>query len=193
VVCQNHPEHILTFSVQAIVDGDPPDLPGDSFSQAAHDFVRGCLNKIPKMRPTYAMLLRHGWLAPLLKMPEISEDEEAEAAAEAGSALPNEPGAETADRELAHWVQAAIERKLAGKMKFEKKPALHEAPLDQMASSPMVDRADAQLQVQEAEEAVNLTPNPGIKVMEPVLKVERVDSLDFAGGLAAPNAEEKDS
>jgi hypothetical protein len=125
-------------------------------------------------------------------MPEISEDEEAEAAAEAGSALPNAPGAETADREVADWVQAAIERKLAGKMKFEKKPALHEAPLDQMASSPLVDRADAHLQVQEAEEAVNLTPNPGIKIVEPVLNVERVNSLDFADGLATPNAEERD-
>lgn len=189
MVPRNDLETYANSSVQAIVDGDPPDLPGDSFTPVAHDFVRGCLNKIPKMRPTYAMLLRHAWLAPLLKMPEISEDEEAEAAAEAGNALPDQPGAETADKEVADWVKAAIERKLAGKMKFEKKPALHEAPLDQMTTSPMVVRADAQLQVQEAEEAVNLTPNPGVKVMSPGLTIERVDSVDFAGGLGTLSAE----
>lgn len=138
------------------------------------------------------MLLRHAWLAPLLKMPEISEDEEAEAAAEAGNALPNEPGSETADKEVADWVKDAIERKLAGKMKLEKKPALHEAPLDQMARSPVVDRDEAQLQVQEAEEAVNLTPNPGEQVLSPILNAERVESVDFAGGLPTPNEEKKD-
>ena len=143
------------------------------------------------MRPTYAMLLRHAWLAPLLKMPEISEDEEAEAAAEAGNALPNEPGSETADKEVADWVKDAIERKLAGKMKLERKPALHEAPLDQMVSSPVVDRAETQMQVQEAEEAVHLTPNPGVRVMRPVLSVARVESVDFAGGLPTPAGEEK--
>ena len=139
------------------------------------------------------MLLRHAWLAPLLKMPEIFEDEEAEAAAEAGYALPNEPGSETADKEVAEWVQAAIERKLAGKMKFEKKPALHEAPLDQVAGSPVVDRAEAQMQVQQAEEAVNITPNPGIRVTSPVLSTHRVESVDFADGLATPNPEKSDN
>lgn len=173
------------------MDGEPPDLPKESFSEAAHDFVRGCLNKIPKMRPTYAMLLRHAWLAPLLKMPEISEDEEAEAAAEAGDALPNQPGSETADKEVADWVKDAIERKLAGKMKLEKKPALHEAPLDQMAGSPVVDRAEAQIQVQEAEEAVKIMPNPGVRVMSPALSIERVESVDFAGDLPTPAEEKK--
>ena len=144
------------------------------------------------MRPTYAVLLRHAWLAPLLKMPEISEDEEAEAAAEAGNALPSQPGAETADKEVADWVQSAIERKLAGKMKFEKKPALHEAPLDRVAGSPVVDRAEAQAQVQEAEDAVNITPNPGVRVMSPVLNIARVASVDFAGGLPTPGVEKEE-
>lgn len=137
------------------------------------------------------MLLRHAWLAPLLKMPEICEDEEAEAAAEAGKALPNEPGSETADKEVADWVKEAIERKLAGKMKSERKPALHEAPLDQMVSSPVVDRAEAQMQVQEAEEAVHLTPNPGVQVISPVLNVAGVEGVDFAGDLTVPASDGK--
>ncbi|GAB7359829.1 hypothetical protein MBLNU230_g7360t1 [Neophaeotheca triangularis] len=71
--------------LQAIVDGDPPDLPVDEFSEAAHNFVAGCLNKIPKLRPTYAMLLQHAWLAPMQKPDTISEGDEEEAAAEAAA------------------------------------------------------------------------------------------------------------
>lgn len=41
--------------LSAIVEGEPPDLPEDGFSEAARDFARGCLNKIPKLRPTYPM------------------------------------------------------------------------------------------------------------------------------------------
>src|ERR1700761_3277422 len=70
---------------QAIVDGAPPDLPADTFSEASRDFVAGCLNKIPKLRPTYPMLLQHAWLAPVAKPATIMEEDEeaAEAAAEA--------------------------------------------------------------------------------------------------------------
>lgn len=117
--------------LSAIVDGDPPDLPSDTFSEAAHDFVKGCLMKIPKLRPTYAMLLQHAWLAPLLKPPTITEeDEEAAEAGEdtAASASANEPS--TADKEVAEWVQAAIERRRNGTMGKKAKPALHAAPLD---------------------------------------------------------------
>lgn len=115
------------------MDGEPPDLPADSFSPAAHDFVRGCLMKIPKLRPTYAMLLQHAWLAPLLKPPTISEEDEE--AAENG-ALPDGGEVEplTADKEVAAWVQGALERKRSGKMGFAAKPALHAAPLDAVAS-----------------------------------------------------------
>src|ERR1700761_6268149 len=69
---------------QAIVDGAPPDLPAETFSEASRDFVAGCLNKIPKLRPTYPMLLQHAWLAPVAKPATImEEDEEAAEAAEA--------------------------------------------------------------------------------------------------------------
>lgn len=77
------------------------------------------------------MLLRHAWLSPLLKPPTISEDEEEEAAADTngndnnGEILPA-----TADKEVAAWVQQAIERRRSGQMKGVEKPALHAAPLD---------------------------------------------------------------
>ena len=136
---------------QAIVDGEPPDLPASGYSDQARDFVRQCLNKVPKHRPTYAMLLRHPWLAELLKPPTITEDAEAEASAEAGAATPPGPGSvedaignmslaegvvDTADKEVADWVKAALERKRLGKMKGAKKPALHAAPLDAVPGSP---------------------------------------------------------
>lgn len=117
--------------MQAIVEGDPPDLPKDTFSDAAKDFVRGCLNKVPKLRPTYAMLLRHPWLAPLLKPPTISE--EAEEAAE--GTHQESTGPPVVDKEVSNWVIDAMERKRSGKMGSKAKPALHAAPLD-AASSP---------------------------------------------------------
>jgi mitogen-activated protein kinase kinase len=164
--------------LQAIVDGSPPDLPADSFSEAAIDFVRGCLNKIPRLRPTYAMLLRHAWLAPLMKPPTISEDEEAEKAAEAGieSAFSNDPTPDTADREVADWVKSAMERKKAGKMAESKKPALHEAPLDAVPGNSMLDAE------QIAEEALlgDLKPNPGVRVESPDLTRAKVQGVDFA-------------
>lgn len=111
--------------MQAIVEGDPPDLPND-FSDLAKDFVRGCLHKIPKLRPTYALLLRHAWLAPLLKPPTISEEDEtaAEGADQESSGPP------VLDKEVADWVVASMERKRLGKMGSKAKPALHAAPLD---------------------------------------------------------------
>lgn len=93
--------------------------------------MRGCLNKVPKLRPTYALLLRHPWLAPLLKPPTISEeDEEAaeEATTEDSSGLP------VLDKEVANWVVDAMERRRTGKMGKKAKPALHAAPLDAVPS-----------------------------------------------------------
>ncbi|KAK3699790.1 MAP kinase kinase Wis1 [Vermiconidia calcicola] len=128
--------------LSAIVDGEPPDLPADNFSQASRDFVAGCLNKIPKLRPTYPMLLQHAWLAPIAK-PEtiIEEDEEAAEAADAANAeIPapqNESGGGTdaggeefVDREVGEWVLEAIDRRRRGVMGKAAKPALHAAPLD---------------------------------------------------------------
>jgi mitogen-activated protein kinase kinase len=126
------------------VDGDPPDLPEDGFSDAARNFVRGCLNKIPNLRPTYAMLLQHAWLAPLVKPATIAEEdeEEAEAAANGDIDLPNPPTPTVAssnevvyDKEVADWVKETLEKKKNGTLgKGAQKPALHAAPLDAIPS-----------------------------------------------------------
>jgi mitogen-activated protein kinase kinase len=113
--------------VQAIVDGAPPHLPTEGFSGAARDFVQGCLNKTPKLRPTYAMLLRHTWLAPLLKPPTISE------ANEFGAVQYGDTetfGSGVVDEEVAGWVQQAIENRQNNTMGRKLKPALHAAPLN---------------------------------------------------------------
>ena len=113
------------------MDGEPPDLPNDRFSEAARNFVRSTLNKVPKLRPNYATLLQHPWLAPLLKPPTISEEEEDFASEEvaqeavAGGAF---------DKEVAQWVLSAMERKRNGTMGKKVKPALHAAPLDAVPS-----------------------------------------------------------
>lgn len=122
------------------MDGDPPDLPAETFSEASRDFVAGCLNKIPKLRPTYPMLLQHAWLAPLVKPETIMEEDEeaAEAAAEAeangeapaeSSAGPADDG-NFVDREVGEWVLQALDRRRRGVMGSHAKPALHAAPLD---------------------------------------------------------------
>lgn len=114
------------------MDGDPPDLPIMGYSDAARDFVRGCLNKTPKLRPTYAMLLRHTWLAPLLKPPTIAEEDE-EAANDVSDNDATVPA--TADKEVAKWASEAMERRHDGKVGKKTKPALHAAPLDAVPSS----------------------------------------------------------
>jgi len=121
------------------VDGEPPDLPAERFSEAAREFVRGALNKIPKLRPTYVMLLRHAWLAPLLLPPTISEEDE-EAAEDSATDEAAAPG--VIDREVAQWVTDAMERKRNGTMGKKAKPALHAAPLDAVPS-PSLDSANA--------------------------------------------------
>jgi len=133
--------------LSAIVDGEPPDLPEEGYSEAARNFVRGCLNKIPNLRPTYAMLLQHAWLAPLAKPETITEEEEeevaaaheaeaGEAAGDTGAPVPLEP---VYDQEVADWVKSAIERRKKGLMKGAQKPALHAAPLDAVQSPSKTD------------------------------------------------------
>lgn len=128
--------------LSAIVDGEPPDLPPEGYSEAARNFVRGCLNKIPNLRPTYAMLLQHAWLAPLAKPETITEEDEDEveaahdavagtAAGDTGLPVPVEI---VYDEEVANWVKGAIEKKRRGQMKNAEKPALHAAPLDAVQS-----------------------------------------------------------
>ncbi|KAF2860239.1 kinase-like protein, partial [Piedraia hortae CBS 480.64] len=115
--------------LSAIVDGETPDLPADRFSEAACDFVAGCLNKIPKLRPTYPMLLQHAWLAPLNKPATISEEDE-----DGGdqpitvTGGPRSPGG-FVDREVGEWVLQALEQRRAGRLGSSAKPALHAAPL----------------------------------------------------------------
>jgi mitogen-activated protein kinase kinase len=129
--------------LSAIVDGEPPDLPAEGFSDTARNFVRGCLNKIPNLRPTYGMLLQHPWLAPLAKPETITEEdeEEAEAAMEAKAAgdadagSPLEAGDAIIDKEVADWVKEALQKRKNGTLgKGAPKPALHAAPLDAVAS-----------------------------------------------------------
>lgn len=178
------------------MDGEPPDLPAEDYSEAARDFVRGCLNKIPKLRPAYAMLVRHAWLAPLMKPPTIKEDEEAEAAAEAGHDTLAEPLPETADKEVADWVKAALERKASGKMAQSGKPALHAAPLDAVPGSPLLSKdglTNAEAMNGSAEVESHIVPGKAVEVKTPELKIQRVTSLDFAAGVNAdtPPSEEK--
>ncbi|KAL8737730.1 MAG: hypothetical protein Q9181_001387 [Wetmoreana brouardii] len=120
--------------LSAIVDGEPPDLPADEFSEEAKDFVRGCLNKIPKLRPTYAMLLRHPWLTPLLKPPTIAEEDEDAQAAESESPSEGRSDPPVVDQEVVDWVRDAMERRRNGTMGKKSKPALHAAPLDAVPS-----------------------------------------------------------
>ncbi|KAL2069038.1 hypothetical protein VTL71DRAFT_15376 [Oculimacula yallundae] len=120
--------------LSAIVDGEPPDLPEEGYSATARDFVHGCLNKIPKLRPTYSMLLAHPWLAGLSKPLTISEEDEDEVQPTGfadGEAPKVEMGAGrgTEDEEVAEWVKNAMERKRTGLMGEFAKPALHAAPL----------------------------------------------------------------
>jgi len=135
--------------LSAIVEGDPPDLPSEGYSAAAKDFVRSCLNKIPTKRHTYPMLLQHPWIKSLSKPETITEDAEAEDAAETddlvdatGSLSITTPlGIIGGDPEVAEWLNGVLDRKKAGLLGgSSNKPALHAAPLDTVpspAGSPM--------------------------------------------------------
>ncbi|KAK4447464.1 PaMKK3 MAPK kinase encoded by the PaMKK3 protein [Podospora aff. communis PSN243] len=135
--------------LSAIVEGDPPDLPSEGYSQLARDFVRSCLNKIPTKRHTYPMLLAHPWIKSLSKPETIDEDAEAEDAA-ADDELADAAGAlnlsgptdgSGGDYEVAEWVNSVLERKQKGLLEgTAQKPALHAAPLDSVSpvGSPMI-------------------------------------------------------
>ncbi|KAI9791379.1 MAG: hypothetical protein M1816_003946 [Peltula sp. TS41687] len=116
--------------LSAIVDGDPPDLPEEGFSPAARDFVRRCLNKVPKLRPTYAMLLRHPWIAELLNPPKLTDGEGNPESNSTLAGTAEEGAPSTADEEVAKWVIDALERRRSGTMGKKDQPALHAAPLD---------------------------------------------------------------
>ncbi|KAI0008183.1 kinase-like domain-containing protein [Xylariaceae sp. FL0662B] len=129
--------------LSAIVEGDPPDLP-EHYSETACLFVHGCLNKVPKLRPTYQALLASEWLKDLSKPETITEEEEEAAENEASAeAVAGAAGkldfshSGTEDAEVAEWVREVLEKKVNGQYGEESgKPALHAAPLDAV-NSPM--------------------------------------------------------
>lgn len=136
----------MTNQGQAIVEGDPPGLPKDGYSDVASDFIRGCLHKIPKMRATYAALLKHAWLKPFSKPQTIAEEvedgEEAEKVAEAVGKI-QLGSANTEDVEVGNWVQSVLRRKMERRgCSGPSRPALHTAPLDTMSplGSPLLQR-----------------------------------------------------
>ncbi|KAI0118380.1 kinase-like domain-containing protein [Nemania sp. FL0031] len=128
--------------LSAIVDGDPPDLPG-TYSQTARAFVNGCLHKSPKLRPNYQALLASEWLKGLSKPETITEDDEeaqendasAEAVADAAESIDISHSG-TDDAEVAAWVTGVLEKKACGQYgETDGKPALHNAHLDIVANS----------------------------------------------------------
>lgn len=100
------------------------------------------------------MLLRHAWLAELLKPPT---QEEAEAriigasGAEADMLL-------TADQEVADWAMAAIEKRRSGAMSKKAKPALHAVSLDAVATSPNTSPSLAKTETAAATTTTSTTP-----------------------------------
>lgn len=118
--------------MQAIVHGEAPTLPETGYSEEAHAFVRACLDKSPNNRPSYAMLLRHPWLSPLMQPPTESE---------AGECPEGSGSAETEDKEVAEWVNERLARLASGQQPSPDKPALHAAPLDAVPSSPLLEHA----------------------------------------------------
>ncbi|KAJ5551811.1 hypothetical protein N7461_006509 [Penicillium sp. DV-2018c] len=113
--------------LHAIVHGDPPTLP-EGFSEDAHAFVRACLDKNPKNRPSYNMLLRHPWIAPLMEPPTESANGGAEEPAAESLPLSNM----TEDVEVAEWVNKQLKLKAEGRLHVSEKPALHAVELDKM-------------------------------------------------------------
>ncbi|KAK3191208.1 MAP kinase kinase Wis1 [Lecanicillium sp. MT-2017a] len=132
--------------LNAIVEGEAPSLPDTGYSEAAHDFVASCVRKIAKMRPTYAMLLKHPWLSSLSKPETITEaDEEDEEAAAAGGddsdkvtdAVSKLDLGGTEDEEVARWVRSMLNGGDKDK-DAAKRPALHAAPLVSPLGSPVL-------------------------------------------------------
>ncbi|KAJ6117080.1 MAP kinase kinase PBS2 [Penicillium capsulatum] len=112
--------------LHAIVHGDPPTLPAEGYSDEAHKFVRACLDKNPKNRPSYDMLLRHPWLTPLMRPPSESTGEDSSIAT-------------TEDPEVADWVHQQLELLKEGRLDNAEKPALHAVALDKVGNSPIGD------------------------------------------------------
>ncbi|TLD11678.1 hypothetical protein PspLS_11803 [Pyricularia sp. CBS 133598] len=122
--------------LSAIVEGDPPDLPTEGYSDTARNFVRSCLDKNPAKRSTYPMLLAHPWLRSLAQPETITEEaEDTDDLEAAAQKLSLGSGPIGADDEVAQWVKSALDRKRRGDAQSPDKPALHAAPFD--SASPM--------------------------------------------------------
>ncbi len=90
------------------------------------------------------MLLQHAWLAPVAKPSTIMEEDEEEAEAAANGELPNPAQDDNdgfVDREVGEWVIEALDRRKRGVMGKAAKPALHAAPLDAAAGSPVAEKS----------------------------------------------------
>ncbi|RFU72235.1 map kinase kinase pbs2 [Trichoderma arundinaceum] len=124
--------------LNAIVEGEPPAMPDTGYSDMAKDFVKSCLHKTPKMRPTYALLLKHPWIQSLSKpetIAEVAEDGEAEAADKVAEAVGHmDLNSGTEDVEVAEWVKSVLKKNAEGQNgDGPSKPALHAAPLDSIS------------------------------------------------------------
>ncbi|KAF4968965.1 hypothetical protein FSARC_3729 [Fusarium sarcochroum] len=130
--------------LSAIVEGEPPAMPEEGYSDTAKDFVLSCLHKVPAKRPTYAMLLKHPWLVDFTKPQTITEEaedgDEADGVAEAVGKI--DLNSSTDDAEVAEWVNGVLELEKNGLNKDGPvRPALHTAPLDSV--SPLTSPNDA--------------------------------------------------
>ncbi|OKL64184.1 hypothetical protein UA08_01006 [Talaromyces atroroseus] len=121
-----------------IVHGEPPTMP-DDFSDNAHAFVRACLDKNPNNRPSYAQLLRHPWLSPLMEPPTVNEDTQSLSYDQSAQPSPQPSPNETADSEVAAWVSGALERLQHATKGSHQKPALHAVALDAVGGSPLLE------------------------------------------------------
>lgn len=79
------------------------------------------------------MLLRHPWLAPLLKPPTLPANQGVPTCRASDNKYHIPP--ETGDEEVAAWACEAMERRREGKMGKKAKPALHAVPLHAVGSS----------------------------------------------------------
>lgn len=142
---------VCADSYQAIVKGEPPQLPDEGYSDEAKDFVRSCLNKNASLRPSYARLLRHPWLAPLMEPPSSEQGNVSQALSDSplqssnpilSADYPAYPAHEVVDKEVSDWVRGCIEG-LINSGSIKARPALHAVALDAVPGSPLLENPSA--------------------------------------------------
>ncbi|KAL4912821.1 kinase-like domain-containing protein [Aspergillus aurantiobrunneus] len=125
--------------LHAIVHGDAPSLPKSEYSDDAHSFVNACLDKNPKNRPSYNMLLRHPWLSSLMQPPSEPTNPDVPSMSLADGTSGESTPAVTDDQEIADWVRERLEKRHNGLFKGADRPALHAVALDAVPGSPLLD------------------------------------------------------